>query len=636
VNFFARQEATRRQSRWLVIAFLLSVLLVVAAIDFVMLLVFSGMRDAPPPLAVLVMTSLLVIGFIGCASFYKALRLRGGGGVVALQMGGVRVDRSTQDPLKRRLLNVVEEMAIASGVPGPEVYVLDQENAINAFAAGHTPANAAIAVTRGALQRLNREQLQGVIAHEFSHILNGDMRLSIRLMGLVFGLLAMALVARTLLRFSRVTDKKAAPVIAVVFAVMIIGYVGLFCGRFIQAWISRKRESLADASAVQFTRNPEGLKAALLRAAAQGRAIGFVGADTEEVAHMLFLSANRRAFSTHPSLLERLQEIDPHLTKEEFNESVRKLQIEMDRERSTPQQDETTSPAPAAGGIGALGKLGVAVPVLLAATGGDGIAASAGDPQTEHIEHARQLRAALPEVLEDFGSSAERARSLMCALLLSREAAVGERQLVFIARELGEPEAAAVRDALPVAQALAPELRLPAVLQLFPTLRQFPLEQRQQLLALLQLLARCDARIDVFEFALAKLVATSMQDQQDPRPPHGNDSLEDRAADMGVAFAVLAHHGATDEVAARQAYEAGLAPLLPRQRPDYAVPADWAAGFDAALDRLAALRPLAKELLIEGLVRTIAHDDRLTVEEAELLRTVCAVLQCPLPPVLPT
>lgn len=280
MNFFQRQEETRRSSRRLVALFAVAVLAVIAAVNLVVFFVLAQVQEhteghaptlgqwAAANPSTMLLTTLVVAGIIGLASLYKTIVLGGGGGVVARSLGGVRISPDTTDPQQRRLLNVVEEMSIAAGVPMPEVYLLEQESGINAFAAGHNPANAAIGVTRGTITTLNRAELQGVIAHEFSHILNGDMRLNIRLMGLLFGLLAIALIGRTVLRLTahaRGDSKKAVPVaMAIAFAVLVIGYVGLFFGRLIQAAVSRHREALADASAVQFTRDPSGLRGALL------------------------------------------------------------------------------------------------------------------------------------------------------------------------------------------------------------------------------------------------------------------------------------------------------------------------------------------------------------------------------------
>ena len=269
MNFYARQTEARQQTRRLVVLFVLALLAVTAAMNFVVLTVLASLEGngillpraqwlATHP-GTIVGTSLLVLALIGLSSLYKSAALREGGGVVARTLGGTRVDRNLDDPLRRRLFNVVEEMAIASGVPLPEIYVLEHEAGINAFAAGHSAANAAVAVTRGALEKLNRAELQGVIAHEFSHVLNGDMRLNTQLIGIVFGLLVVSLIGRTVLRLSPRSSRKggAALIVLAAAAVMVLGYVGVFFGRMIQAAVSRQRERLADASAVQFTREPQ-------------------------------------------------------------------------------------------------------------------------------------------------------------------------------------------------------------------------------------------------------------------------------------------------------------------------------------------------------------------------------------------
>src|SRR5918995_3109694 len=344
MNFFQRQDEARRSSRRLVVLFGLAVLAVVVSVDFV---VFTLMRQGEartlgyvPPFAdwlamhprMVVGTTLAVLAIIAIASFYKTMVLGGGGGVVPRSLGGVRISADTTDPLQRRLLNVVEEMAIASGVPMPEVYLLEQESGINAFAAGHNTSNAAIGVTRGTLTTLNRSELQGVIAHEFSHILNGDMRLNVRLMGLLFGLLVIGLIGRTVLRgATRVRgDRKGGVVIVVVIAlaVLIIGYIGLFFGRLIQAAVSRTRESLADASAVQFTRDPNGLRGALVKIGASSAGSRVANPEVEEVAHMLFAPGMRRLFATHPSLLERLKAIDPRFDPKEIDSARARMAAE--------------------------------------------------------------------------------------------------------------------------------------------------------------------------------------------------------------------------------------------------------------------------------------------------------------------
>ena len=238
MDFYARQENARRTTRWLLLAFLISVALVVLAVDAIVYVSVSGPRH--PQGGVLVFTTVVVLAIICGASLFKTLSLRNGGGVVARSVGGTRVDRNTRDPALRRLLNIVEEMAIASGVTMPEVYVLENEDGINAFAAGNSTADAAIAVTRGAAILLKRDELQGVVAHEFSHVLNGDMRLYLRLLGWTFGLLAIAIVARIVLQTSPRSSSRdrrdgAGALMLAALAIMVLGYIGVFFGRLLQA-----------------------------------------------------------------------------------------------------------------------------------------------------------------------------------------------------------------------------------------------------------------------------------------------------------------------------------------------------------------------------------------------------------------
>src|ERR1700730_12922263 len=328
MDFYARQVAARGQTRWLVIGFILSLLAVSLALDLVLFTFLSSAqadRTVVAPLqfaalnpGVALFSTLLVMGVLGLASLYKSMELRGGGGVVARSLGGGLVAQDTTDLQRKRLLNVVSEMAIASGVPMPEVYVLEQEAAINAFAAGHSPANAAVTVTQGALDRLNRDQLQGVIGHEFSHILNGDMRLNVQLMGWVFGLFVVALIGRLVLNFSPRSRRGNNGIVALGFAVMVLGYVGLFFGRLLQAAVSRQRERLADASGVQFTRNPQGLKEALVKIAAAPDGSVLTTPHAEQAAHMFFAEGLNRFFATHPPILERIRELDPQFDEREL------------------------------------------------------------------------------------------------------------------------------------------------------------------------------------------------------------------------------------------------------------------------------------------------------------------------------
>jgi Zn-dependent protease with chaperone function len=648
VDFYSRQAAARGQTRWLVFAFIVALLAVALALDFVLFTFLAGRSRyygfnaldyaaANPGQALL--CTLLVMGVLAIASLYKSMELRGGGGVVARSLGGVLLSADTADLKRKRLLNVVEEMAIASGVPMPEVYVLEQEPAINAFAAGHTPANAAVTVTQGALDRLSRDELQGVIGHEFSHILNGDMRLNVQLMGWVFGLFVIGLIGRMMLQVSPRNRRDSSGLVALGFAVVVLGYVGLLAGRILQAAVARQRERLADASGVQFTRNPEGLKGALVKIAALPEGSALVAADAEQAAHMFFAEGLSRLFATHPPILERIRELDPHFDPRELERAA----AEPDQNPSAAEfaaHEGGASQAAAAsqfgggafagarnfagGGLGGVGQISAA-----------DVATKVGRPETGHILHAQAVRRALPPAVRELTESPGGAQALVISLLISADPAVRERQLAMLAKTASPASLEVVQRVIPIAQSLDPMLRLPALQRAFAALRRLTMPQRKVLAQRANDLIHADARIDVFEFCLAKLLETLLNDELRATAPHGKLTLEDAESEIALLFATLAQIGAPDERAARMAYEVGISTVLPMRRPPFAPAEDWPRKLSAALPRLEQLHPFAKKAVIEGLVKTVASDEVLTEEEAELLRTVCALLHCPLPPLLP-
>ncbi|AMN47872.1 hypothetical protein ACG33_12335 [Steroidobacter denitrificans] len=648
MNFFHRQAEARRASRRLVAAFVFAVIMVVIAVDLVIfagLSFYQGTQGYYLPLrdwmavhpGTVVAVTLAVAGIIAGASLYKTVVLSGGGGLVAQSLGGVRVSADTTDPLQRRLLNVVEEMSIASGVPMPEVYLLEHENGINAFAAGHNPSNAAIGVTRGALTALDRAELQGVIAHEFSHILNGDMRLNLHLMGMLFGLLVIALIARTVLRLVAQVhggDRRRGVIIpvAVVFAVtlLIVGYLGLFLGRLLQAAVSRRRESLADASAVQFTRNPRGLRDALIKIAAHAGGSRIRTLEVEQVAHMLFAPGTRRLMATHPPLIKRLKAIDPRFDVRQI-EAARARLIGRPRSHSQPQSQgrpqRRAAGWPQSGTAQTRGDV-IRPPEALV------IVQQVGSPGTAHMQSARKIRESLPETLIAAGQRPDSARALLLALALNAPGEVRELQIRFIDQELGTVISAEVAGLQDEVDRLMPTQRIPALLRGYATLRQLSREARVELVSCLNGMMQRGGKGGLHSYVLRKLAQVHLLDELQPVRTGHALSLRVVRGDIQVLFSVLARHGHSDGVEARRAYEAGVHHLYPRERPAYAVPGDWARLLDASLGRLDRLAPAAKERLVEALLKTVAHDGRLTLGEAELLRAICAGLHCPLPPVI--
>jgi Zn-dependent protease with chaperone function len=641
MDFFGRQAAARRASKWLVALFVLAVGAVVVAVNAVVLVVVAVFAtDAPTAMVpdggwltahpgTTALTTLAVLGVIGIASLYKSATLSAGGGVVATSLGGERVAPNTTDPLRRRLLNVVEEMAIASGVPVPAVYVLEREAGINAFAAGHNPSNAAITVTRGALVHLNRAELQGVIGHEFSHVLNGDMRLNTRLIGLLFGLLVLAMIARLVLRFGprgRVGRKGggAGIILLAALAVLLLGYIGLFFGRLIQAAVSRRRESLADASAVQFTREPGGLRDALVKIGALAEGSTLVDADAEEVAHMLFAPGMNRWVATHPPLVERIRAIDPRFDTAEFEVVRKRMLVDAN---TVDGLFETRTQADATRRLGAL----LSGSVVLAPAA---VADLVGNPGMAQLQAARDLGHALPAEIEAATRQPGQAAALFLALAIDSHVDTRTRQLAFIGQEFGAGPAKAVEGFLPAIDRLPAVQRMPVLSRAFPALRQFGHRERERLLAVLNALLLREGNVPIFAYALRKLAQVQLRDELEPRTRRGGLSLSAASDDLQLLFSVLADSGQPDPALARQAYEAGLQQLLPQHVADFQRNANWASQLDRALSRLDRLTPSGKQALIEALVRTISFDQHMTVEEAELLRAVCATVHCPLPPLV--
>lgn len=661
MDFFSHQAHARGRTRKLVIGFALAVVAVVFAINtlVVFALELADVRDpeaaggiyARHPVA-LVLTSIMIVVVMGIASLYKIGRLRGGGGVVARDLGGTLVSSDNTNPAYRRLRNVVEEIAIASGVPVPEIYVLEQETGINAFAAGYVPADAAVAVTRGALEQLDRDELQGVIAHEFSHILNGDMRLNIRLMGVLFGLLVIGIVAREFLLRTRGGSKEGNAIVFVALGIMVIGFVGLFCGRLIKAGVSRQREYLADASAVQFTRMPDGLAGALKKIGAHAEGAKLATSEAEEVSHMLFCDGVGYAAltATHPPLLERIRRIDPGYDGKELAEAAKRAS----RQRPGRQgaRDAGARPAGAAAGAAAplaeavAGLAGTPAAAAKAARGlpggaasmhvsPRGVAAQVANPAADDYVAAHRIADAVPEALRVLAYMQDRAPELVLAMVVDADPGVRARQLEAIAN-LGEERRERIEALMPAIQAVNPMHRLPLAAMAFPALRRLPRPWLERFIAALDAVVRADGALHLSEYCLARLVSHQVMEALDPAKarPMGRRRLRDCQAQLADLFAVLARHGQVDATAAQRAYVAGLGAVLDTAAPAFAPPADWAAALDLALPELDRLDPAGKQLVIEGMVRCMSHDERITVAESELLRTVCAALHCPLPPML--
>lgn len=633
MNFFEQQDKARRQTRWLVFLFILAVVTIVVVIDLVALLVF-GVADPATPQTLFSLASLqsnlptlaggaiLTISIIVLASLFKTVTLRAGGGKVARDLGGVLVEADARDPLRRRLYNVVEEIALASGVTVPEVYVLEQESGINAFAAGFTPADAAVAVTRGALEKLNRTELQGVIAHEFSHIFNGDMRLNMRLMGALFGILILSLLGRKLLHGSyfmgRSRDNKGGVVMLMAVAIMIVGYVGLFFGRWIKAAVSRQREYLADASAVQFTRDPDGIAGALKKIAVYSEG-SLLNVETEEVSHMLFGSGGKiRMFATHPAINERIKRVDPSFTPDDLNRLAEKIKRQARTQAEKADQELANEDKMRVAG-------GMFNP--------DNLIDLIGNPDFSRIMMAAALTASIPPEISKAAHSNQWATEILFYCLMDQDEEIREQQLLTIARNMGSDSESRVRSLLMAEPDLARQQRLPLLEISIPELKRRPPDHILKVLDTVKALSAADGRIEVFEYLMAKVIGQHLWEVKNPQQVKmsGRRSLSQLHHEALNVIAVLAAKGNQGEEAIAAAFQAGSDALgIKAARGMPAIDA-WPALLDKALPALDKLRPTDKETFVNAMLATVMSDDRVAVAELELLRVICNLVHVPLP-----
>jgi Zn-dependent protease with chaperone function len=640
MNFFEHQEAARRMSRRLVVLFALAVIAIVVAVNATATFVYLGIFAPPLPRGFYLTNTLVTLLMIGAGTWWETARLASGGEAVAQMIGARRVDPSTRDLLERRLVNVVEEMALASGTPVPRLYVMENEQSINAFAAGHSLHDAVIAVTRGTLTRLTRDELQGVIGHEFSHILNGDMRLNIRLIGVLFGLLMLSMFGRFMLEIGRGSrDSRGGLAVLLVAgaALWILGYAGVFFGRLIKAAVSRQREYLADASSVQFTRNPDGIGGALRKIGGltQGRDPGSVIAhpNAEALSH-LFLGAARPSFvsglfATHPPLAARIKRIYgrelPMLPASELPLA------EALREGAAPSATEEPLPYPGEGAVAdAVSPLSALVgePAL-----SEQVASAIGSGPGKGFTLAQAVpRLAGEAALEAALVDTSEAQLVVLAMLIEKDKPFSGQQRQLVAEAFGA-EAAQQVDAFHEAiQRLPPGLRLPLLDRAEPTLLKLGATVRERLLLLVHGLIRADGRVTLREFLLFTVLKRRIGRDASRPAPIRFSGLEPLQAEAGLVMSLLASVRLPERP--EHAYNAGvllLAGIEPPRVPTEAIDLD---AVSRALDRLNQLAPLAKPRLIKACTAVAFVDGATHWKAASCLRTICAALDAPLPPQL--
>ncbi len=646
-DFFQRQSDARRSTVWLVTMFCLAVIAIVGSVVAVTAIgVQTQMREPGQslsshpeqvliPAAAGALALLLIIG----GTLYKVFTLRAGGGTrVAESLGGRRLFPDTTDRTERKLLNVVEEMAIASGTPVPPVFLLD-ESGINAFAAGYSPSDAVLGVTRGCAQQLTRDELQGVMAHEFSHILNGDMRTGIRLIGILHGILLIGLTGQLIFRMlfytgagrsrrSRNGDNNGGQVMIVILAIgialIVLGFIGTFFGNLIKAAVSRQREYLADASAVQFTRNPAGIAGALKRIGAASSGSRLQAAGAAEASHMYFAQGVWEGISglwaTHPPLAKRIRAIEPNWNGEFPSEMVTAAVVPDGAAGFAGPSDSyvAASKAPE-------------VPVSVM----DHAIDQVGEPTTAHRHYAATLLAEMPDVILQTARQPYGARAVVYALLMDREPTVRAGQLRMLQKNAPADVVKLTHALQPTIDALDVKARLPLVDLALPALRAMCQSQYAEFRKCFVELAKADQQIDLFEWMLSQVLmrhlSTQFESIRAPRVQYYG--LQQLGKECSILLSTIARAG-NSEAAAKVAFEQGA-----RQLPELTleVQPKSSTALDDLRDVLATLTRVSikhRGRLVDACAAAICADQHVTWQEAELLRGISDLLDCPMPPLL--
>jgi len=649
MDFFAHQDLARRQTRRLVVLFILAVVAIVIAVNVAIaaawLLAMQELMDGGPgrgvslPPNFFLWVSAVTLSVIVAGTLYRIRQLASGGKAIAEMVGARPVSSSSADLNERRLLNVVEEMAIASGIAVPRVYVMDSEASINAFAAGYSPNEAVVAITRGTLERLTRDELQGVVAHEFSHILNGDMRMNIRLIGVLNGILVIGAIGLHMLRAvsegrsssrDRDSGQAALAILALGAALAAIGYVGVFFGRLIKAGVSRQREFLADASAVQFTRLPDGLSGALQKISAHGG--GIAGRYAEDLSHMYFAQGIKvhlaGLFDTHPPLSERIQRVRGRRLSAEEMAAI------------SPGSSSAAEVAPGVSALSgsAWGNTLAAPATAASAMTSATVIGSIGNPSAQHIDYASKLLNSLPAALLETIRTPEGAQAVVLSLLIHTVPVVRERQKAAFA-EAGESAIGETTFSLAeTVSALGKQYRLPLVDLALPTLKGLTQERSDAFLKLVTALIAADRRMTMEEFILEAILKRRL-DKDAGRPEKIKfNSVKEVSDECTLLLSLIAYSGNTRGDAAgvsasfaRGAAKLGLSAAVIIAAKDIVLDK-----VKNALDQVRLLAPLQKPAVVMACVETALADNKVSVAEAELMRAICTVIDCPLPPVIGT
>lgn len=651
MDFFEHQEQARKKSHLLVFYFILALAGIIAAVYGIVLgvSIFTGDGQASRGGTSLWRPELFIATAIGTgivvflASAFKTMQLSGGGEVVARELGGRELDVHTTKYHERRLLNLVEEMAIASGVPVPTVFLMDSEESINAFAAGRTTSDAVIGVTRGCMTLLTRDELQGVIAHEFSHILNGDMRLNIRLMGLLFGILFLALIGEMIVRnafygsrhTSRNKDGASAALVIMLAGVglLAVGYIGSFFGNLIKASISRQREFLADASAVQFTRNPDGIAGALKKIGGlkSGSTVGHPMA--RDASHLFFGNAlSSSLFATHPPLPERISRLIPSWNGEFGSLELPPISA---REDSQPPRKRSRPPA-LPGGLfldGSEGKTHLTDQEAFESL-------SALHP--EQIELGEEIHKMIPEDWTKACRTPSGAQSIVFALLLAQDENLRNAELSHLRQETDEATYDKVSGFFGEIRNIHSAIKLALVDLAIPSLKRLSTAEFKRFRKIITQLIHSDRQVDLFEFALLQVVTRHLDNYfEQRRPPRIKYRRVSQIADeLGILLSTLAAMShPEDETAGDKAFQEAIKHVAKSSGSTIPPKSAEECGLqqiDLALKQFAHATPVLKRLILESASKSVMEDGAVSSREAELIRAAADAMGCPIPPFVRT
>ncbi len=636
MDFFQAQQNVKTSTFRLLVMFIMAIVCLVLITDILVyisyelaiseLSVDEKSTMPKPNLFTFFMVSGAVIVVIGIGSAYKSISLSSGGGrVIAESMGGRLIRSSTENLQEKRLMNVVEEMAIASGMPVPLVYILDDEPVINAFAAGLTTSDAVIGVTKGTVDSLTRDELQGVIAHEYSHILNGDMALNIQLISMLHGILILGIIGYYIVRSTRHSrSKDSGGFVIFGLGLIVIGYGGTFFGNLIKSSISRQREYLADASAVQFTRNPEGIAGALKKIGGMTRQSRLINENAHEMSHAYFSQGVSNSLgsitATHPPLADRIRRIDPRWDGKYLSTNSDKIENAKTPERKRDNRKEIIAES--------VTSVIILQSVLQTME-------HMGNPGEKEIEAARAIIKEIPEEIHDAIHEPYGARAIIYCLVINKEEDVRVKQLEHLQANGDRGIYDLCVEHLPIVDKIPRRCRLPLIDMGLPALRELSQNQYKKFKNNLASLVAADASLDLFEWCLQKITYNHLDKALLMAKPTSEkyNAINEVKDDCRNVFSVLAYAGHKKQEEAEQAFEAAtkeieLNDIVILEKSNISL-----TKFNESLEQLLLLKPILKQALLKACLVSAMTDEKMTTRELELIRAIADTLNCPIPPI---